>query len=271
MSELRKFFVVHDPTRDEQPAFERAALVAMEIGAKLHLFSSIYSDFSAQDDKPAEVMRLIDNQKQQLAILLAPLAEQGIEVSHEVEWDQDWQHAAVRASIHHGADIVFKSSFTHSHTQRRIRQTSDWTLIRECLCPVLLVKDTSINEPSRILAAVDILAKAGSYEKLNKQIIDLGKEMKGSDRTDVHLVNAFQDFRGIPERQALIESSGIESDNIHIKMGAPDKVIIDTAKNINANLVIIGNSGRSGLSAIVHGNTIEKVLDKLECNVLSMP
>lgn len=271
MSELRKFFVVYDPTAEEQPAFERAAFVAAEIGAKLHLFSCIYSQLSAQDDKPGEVMRLIESQKQQLAKLLAPLAEKGIEVSHEVEWDQDWQHAAVRASIHHGADIVFKSSFTHSHAQRKLRQTSDWTLIRGCLCPVLLVKSTSISEPSRVLTAVDILAKAESYEKLNTQIIELGKELKGSDRTDVHLVNAFQDFKDIPERQALIDSSGIQSDNIHIKMGAPDKVIVDTAKKIDANLVVIGNSSRSGLSAMVHGNTIEKVLDKLECNILSMP
>jgi universal stress protein E len=36
-------------------------------------------------------------------------------------------------------------------------------------------------------------------------------------------------------------------------------------------MVVVGNSARSGLSAMVNGNTVEKVLDKLECDVLSMP
>jgi nucleotide-binding universal stress UspA family protein len=33
----------------------------------------------------------------------------------------------------------------------------------------------------------------------------------------------------------------------------------------------VGNSARSGLSAALHGNTVEKMLDKLRCDVLSMP
>ncbi len=138
-----------------------------------------------------------------------------------------------------------------------MRQTSDWTLIRECLCPVLLVKNKPSGKAPRVLAAVDILAKAESYEKLNQNVIEFGKEMMGRDKADVHIVNAFQNFKGIPVRQALADSSGIESDRIHIKMGAPDKVIVETAKKIDASLVVIGNSGRSGLSAMVHGNTIE--------------
>ena len=111
MTEPRKFFVVYDPTMNEQPAFERAVLVAREIGAKLHLFACIHANTSDADNESAEIQRLLTEQRDQLATLLAPLIEQGVEVSQEVEWDKDWQHAAVRASIHHGAEIVFKSSF----------------------------------------------------------------------------------------------------------------------------------------------------------------
>jgi universal stress protein E len=35
--------------------------------------------------------------------------------------------------------------------------------------------------------------------------------------------------------------------------------------------VIVGNAARSGFSALVKGNTVEKIIDRLECDVLSMP
>ena len=69
----------------------------------------------------------------------------------------------------------------------------------------------------------------------------------------------------------LIRSTGIESDKIHIKLGETDKVIIEHAKKLDVSLVVVGNSARSGLSAAFLGNTVEKVLDKVECDVLSMP
>ena len=43
------------------------------------------------------------------------------------------------------------------------------------------------------------------------------------------------------------------------------------ANELDASLVVVGNSARSGLSGAISGNTVEKVLDKLDCDVLSMP
>jgi universal stress protein E len=54
-------------------------------------------------------------------------------------------------------------------------------------------------------------------------------------------------------------------------MGDPDEVIVNGARELDASLVVVGNSARSGLAAAINGNTVEKVLDRLECDVLSMP
>ena len=43
------------------------------------------------------------------------------------------------------------------------------------------------------------------------------------------------------------------------------------ARDLDASLVVVGNSARTGLAAVFKGNTVEKVLDKLDCDVLSMP
>ena len=92
-----------------------------------------------------------------------------------------------------------------------------------------------------------------------------------TDIADVHVVNAFPDFRVTPDPKKLIEVTGLDKSKIHIKMGPPDRVIVEMAKQLNANMVVVGNSHRSGLAAMMHGNTAEKILDKLDCNVLAMP
>ena len=51
MTQITKLFVVYDPTREEQPALERAAKIAAEIAAKLHVFACIHAQIDASADK----------------------------------------------------------------------------------------------------------------------------------------------------------------------------------------------------------------------------
>ncbi len=268
--EMRKLLVVHDPTREEQPALDLAAGIARDIGAKLLLFGCIHGEVSDAEYGNEEVKRLVREHKAQLDALLAPIAAEGIETSSDVDWDKDWHHAVVRAAARDFADIVFKASF-HNPRRRVLKFTGDSILIRECLCPVLIIKRAGRRDPSRILAAIDIQARTESYTKLNDHILEFSRRIVDSLQAEVHVVNAFPDFRMVPDRARIMELAKVESDHVHIKLGAPDKVIVEVAKNIDASLVVVGNSHRSGLAALLHGNTSEKILGKLDCNVLAMP
>jgi universal stress protein E len=269
--EFKNIFVVYDPTRQDQPALDRAGLIAAETGSDLHVFACIYSDVSKSEDKPLEVRGLIAYQKDVLHSALSTLINRGINVSTEVEWDKDWYQAVVRASIRSSADVVLKSSYRHSSSQRALNRTSDWTLIRECLCPVMLVKDDAEQPSRKVLAAIDIRAEKGSYEGLNQRIIEFSRRVMDNRHADVHFVNAHKELSSAPDRNALIRSCGVDSDKIHIRLGEPEDVIVESARNLNAGLVVVGNAARSGLSALINGNTVEKIVDRLECDVLSMP
>jgi universal stress protein E len=188
-----------------------------------------------------------------------------------VEWDKDWYQAVVRASIRYGANVVLKSTYRHSPGQRILNKTSDWTLIRECICPVLLVKENAGRDVHRVLAAVDIRAGNNHYGKLNQNIIDFSRRILDRENAEVHFINAHKDLSTFPDRNALLRDCGVESERIHIKLGDPDEVIVENARQLDVSLVVLGNSARSGLSAVVRGNTVAKVLDKLECDVLSIP
>lgn len=269
--EFTNIFVVYDPTRDDQLALARAAVVAAETSARVHVFACIHEDLGSAADRAQEIRSRLAAQREQLDAAVAPLLEQGITAGTEVEWDRDWYHAVVRASIRAHADVVFKSSYRHTVSQRVLNRTSDFTLIRECLCPVLLVKEDTPRNVRKVLAAIDIREGKNGYEKLNQRIIDFTRRVMDSASAEVHFINAHRDLGSFPDRNALIRNCGVDSDRIHIKLGRPEDVIAENARGLDVSLVVVGNSARSGLSALVNGNTVEKVVDKLQCDILALP
>ncbi len=55
-----------------------------------------------------------------------------------------------------------------------------------------------------------------------------------------------------------------------IKTGKPFIEIIDTAAEVNADLIIIATHGHSGVEQILFGSTAEKVVRKAPCPVLTL-
>lgn len=264
--QIDHLFVVYDPTSEAQLALDRAAVIAGNEGSKVHLYACIHDDTSPSDGQSAGVSAL----EVKLEQAAAPLREKGIEVDIEVEWEKDWYSAVVSAANRSGAGAVLKSSQRHSKGSRRLKKSSDWTLIRECKCPVLLVKTNATLEPRKVVAALDIRGGEEKYGKLNENILTFCQRYIGSDSADVHFVSAHKDLADRPDRGTLLRTCGVDSDKVHIKLGDPDDVIVESAVSLGGNLVVIGNSARSGLSALVKSNTAEKVLDELQCDLLAL-
>ncbi|MBW1808261.1 MAG: universal stress protein [Deltaproteobacteria bacterium] len=55
-----------------------------------------------------------------------------------------------------------------------------------------------------------------------------------------------------------------------VASGAPYKVITNRAKEIGADLIVMGSYGRSGFARMLIGSTTEKVVRKATCPVLSV-
>lgn len=82
-----------------------------------------------------------------------------------------------------------------------------------------------------------------------------------SDALEQHHVNRMA---------ALGRDYGISSHYQHLSQGLPEQVIPEAAKQLDAELVVLGTIGRTGLSAALLGNTAEHVLDQLNCDVLAI-
>lgn len=58
--------------------------------------------------------------------------------------------------------------------------------------------------------------------------------------------------------------------SVEVKQGAPYAEITDTAREIEADLIVIGAHGRSPFVRMLIGSTVERVVRKATCPVLSV-
>ncbi len=58
--------------------------------------------------------------------------------------------------------------------------------------------------------------------------------------------------------------------NIHIKTGKPFMEIIETASELDVDLIIIATHGHTGVEHLLFGSTAEKVVRKAPCPVLTL-
>jgi len=165
-------------------------------------------------------------------------------------------------------------------------------LLRKCPCPLLLVKDHSWPENGNVLAAVNAGSDEDEHQSLNDIITEEAKHLADLIHSNVHLVNSYPGTPvniaiEIPEFDASqyndsmlhhhqdamashAEKFGVPVENTHVQEGLPEDVIEEVALKLDAELVVLGTIGRTGLSAALIGNTAEHVIDKLNCDVLAL-
>jgi universal stress protein E len=194
--------------------------------------------------------------------------EEGVEADWELDRGDDWSAQAVRAAARCAASLVFKSSFTHAAVQRELRPTSDFTLLRLSPCPVLLVKDQHDWHSRRVIAAVNSQSVDDAHGRLNNLVVSLAQNFSDAYGSDVHFVTAYADANNPPDAGALAQRFGAPIEHIHVSRGSAAEVIAEQARAVDADLIIIGTVGRSGIKGRVVGNTAEKVLDQTDADVL---
>ncbi|MBC8114095.1 MAG: universal stress protein, partial [Candidatus Saccharimonas sp.] len=57
---------------------------------------------------------------------------------------------------------------------------------------------------------------------------------------------------------------------LHVSLGTAWQVISRTAQKLHADLVVIGTLGRTGVSRLLLGNTVEKVLETCDSSLLTV-
>ncbi|RUO81324.1 universal stress protein UspE [Idiomarina tyrosinivorans] len=298
MEDFAHILVVLDPADEQHKALRRALHLASFKQTKVTVFLSIY-DFSYEmttmlSAEERELMRstLIHDRRVWIDDLLSQEVAEGMKVESVVVWHNRPFEAIIETAQKHGADLIVKGTHQHSIWQNLLFTPTDWHLIRKAPCPVLLVKEHAWPEHGKIISAVNAGSEDDAHISLNRKIMDYAKLVGSYLDAEVHAVNACPGAPmniavEIPEydvtqytetllkqhKQRLAELAknyALAPAQQHVIQGLPEQVIPQQAKDLDAELVILGTIGRTGFKAALLGNTAEHVIDQLNCDVLAV-
>lgn len=269
--QLRKIFCVIDPTTPHQRALQRATSVAASSRAVVHAHlcfalpaNATYQD--PDDFREAELSRY----RLWLDKLVEPYLTRDIEVTTEVECQDNWRDALAAAAARADSDLVIRSSYRRTALQRRMLKTTDWTLLRESRCPVLLVKTGDVEKLDNVVVALNIAAKDEPHQRLTETVIQYAQAVARMTGARLHAVNAFRGSMNFVHPPDLAKRVGIGRAEAHTGDASPEELVAQVAERIGASLVVIGSLSRRGVSGMVVGNTAERILDHVNADVLTV-
>src|SRR5690606_32695340 len=188
--QVSKIFVVIDPTTPTQIALARAADIARGTKIDIHAYICIDENYSGVDDSTAMREAELARHEAWLSGLIRPHVDSGLSITSEVECKDDWRAALAPAAVRAKADLIIKESRRRTPLQRRFLQTSDWMLLRNAECPVLLVKSLRQGPLTHVLAAINLNAKDEAHQALTDTVIDYSRALAEATGAELHAVNA---------------------------------------------------------------------------------
>jgi universal stress protein E len=278
MADTRRIFVILDPTTMNQPSLVMGETLAEDVltaatgAVTVHLYCCIAEAAVRRPPNMdeatarAEELSRIESWVERLA---QGTRAKGLDVTTEVAIEENWRDAIVAAVARQDCTVVIKNMTEQSRLTRWIRDTSDWLLLRDTGCPVLLVKSYARRHIKRVLVAVKHRNEGDIYEAANARLLQTGRTMAESVGAELHVLTAYQgdDY---PDRQKLADRCGLPRNRVHAASGAPEDVIASVATDLHADLLVIARVSKAGSGETV-GRTAEKVIDNLYCNILVLP
>lgn len=287
MLDLNRILVIIDPDAEEQPALERGIQLARYGNSELELLQAEYNAYLEDgfyfDPLQAQKLRLehCTAQRQRLEAMAQPLRDEGLVVSVATAWGNPPYMEIVDRVKDSKPSLVIKSARHHNKIARLLLSNEDWELVRYCPAPLLLVKNGPWPANPVFVAAVDPNHIHDKPAALDEKIIASAQGVSTIAGGDVHLfhsaflppLSGVYPLRPDPEKEvarleALGKAHDISASHCHwsdedVLHALPAKVA-----ELEANAVVMGAVSRSRVDRILIGNTAEKVMDRLECDLL---
>jgi universal stress protein E len=292
---LQRLLVVIDAEHQQQPALQRAVDIARQVGAELHLLKVEYHpslETGLLDNRLLNRARdaILQQSCEDLRASVAHLSDEGFKIQVDVRWAKR-RHEEILARVAVlQPDILFKSTYPSSALRRLLLSDTSWQLIRRCPVPLWLVHDAELRG-QRLCAALDPLHSADKPAALDHQLIRTAQALHDalglhaeylhahaplphSLLFDAEVAQAYDDYVKRSSREhreafdKLIAQYAIDRADAHLLDGFAEEVIPRFVHEHNIGLVVMGAIARGHLDSLLIGHTAERVLERIECDLL---
>lgn len=282
---MERILAATDFSTRSQRALRQAGLLARQTGAQLTLLHVV------DEDQPPHLIQLERGEGETiLNEQVSSVAElQGVDcrvvVMTGVAFD-----AILRTAESVSADLIVMGA----HRKQLLRDifvgTTIERVVRTASCPVLMVNNEAAHSYSRVLAAVDM-------SDISAHALQSARALGFFDQTHLTVVHAFVSLAkgklfiaDVPKEriEEHVAQEGLQVSaelatflqsqelggvawSRRVEEGAPLQVISEAATKIDADLLVIGTHGRSGIAKVLLGSVAEETLRALDVDILAVP
>ena len=291
--------VVIEPKRDTQVALKRAIEIAKfnpkatitalrvvyDFSYDIHILNRLVEKSTRED--------ILETNKKALDEVISEYTKDtDVHVESKVIFAREIAVAITEEANNGKYDLLLKAANHHGMLDAIIFTPIDWYLLRNVKAPVVIAKDNELTNDNSgeytIAVAVDFTFYR--HKKTNLKLLREAQMLAAVTGSKIHLINSvpvvmptvmlevphyapeiYADSIITEHKKHLLEFAkkhNIPEDQCHIEEGMPDDVLPDLCKKIDAKIVFIGSSGRSGAMAALIGNTCEEIVDQIDADLV---
>lgn len=252
----------------------------------------------------ADLQAALEAERLQALESLTESYRQRLGIRHEVLMGTGFLEI-IRAVLRNRHDLVIKPAESPGFIER-LFGSDDMHLLRKCPCPVWLTKPGEQPDYRCILAAVDFDPDdpGADDNRLNQQILELSSSLALSDFATLHVAHAWEvpgetTVKAWSDNPAVDSARYVEAERARhqrsldhlreqfrrqigaeafdhlaprfvLERGTATRAIPELARQLSADLVVMGTVSRTGIAGLFIGNTAETILEQLDCSVLAV-
>jgi universal stress protein E len=300
---IKTILVVMDSCSNQQASLVQAIKIAQKTSASLELFLVVYNrqcvghynfDQTQLDELKNEYLA---SKVRWLETYVPEIKALNVVVTIDVVWHADVS-CAVLAKVSNGdVSMVIKSTKQDSIINKIFFTPSDWQLLEHCPVPLLLTKNIKQYPYHNIMAAVNPEKTLNTADKLDTKILQASLVMSELFDSQTHVCHCYQpigvelwqgmssvgmdhslvngDFNDYSEAikchhksafDELLSGYTFDKKLTHLVAGLAECELPELVTSHQVDLLVMG-MGNNGKFI---GNTIEKILDNVECDILSI-
>ncbi len=280
MKILERILLATDFLKSSKNVIDNAIALARTFHSKMSILHVLPDDISSEKAK-----KLLEHAAQKhLAAVEARIKEEGIKVTETIlEWGGHVSKI-VNTAERLDANIILIGAGEKEENQKDHLGNTAEKIIKLSSKPVLVVKPEKAFQVNTILCPVDF---SGPSKRALKDAIIFARRFEArliiltvyqpmapnifSFQYDWEQENVHNALRHIAQYNEFLEQFNLKDLDLikEVRRGRPEEEILKEITDSKVDLLIMGTTGRSGLSKVLIGSVTEKVIQKIPCTFIT--
>ncbi len=279
---------------DAKAILGKAALLS-DADTRVHVVRVVYeslADLSSKHvDGSTELKRFVlEAEEPQLVEAIDASGADIPNIESATLWNSHVWEGINHTAENTSADLILKH-VDDKDSIFRLQTPDDWNLLRHSTVPVMLTKGQPWPGKPKVLAALDVYDQR--HEEMNQRVLENAQWLCDKTNAELHIASVFpmlanwmdnvtttgsyERLRNEIEKEitdnvtSACQAQGIGTYQVHALEGLADLEINKLVSSVGADVLVLGTKARSGVGALVLGNTAEKILHKATADVLTVP